>query len=266
LSFTPNAGWPATVIIGASKDNSIFQNNVNNSLGGGAGIFSGSNNAASPRRGLLQFDVAASVPAGVKITGAQLTLYLGNAPNTNSYNIGLHRITADWGEGTAGSSSLVIVIGGTGNGFAAGPDDATWNQRFFGSTAWSNPGALGDVDPVASASAIVGGPIDNPHTWLSTAALVSDAQGWLDSPSSNFGWALINASETTNQSLKAFYSSEATQNSSGVQNSLDPAWRPTLTVRYIPEPGTALLVLVAAPLMASIAKRRLQDTRMCRYN
>ena len=124
----------------------------------------------------------------------------------------------------------------------------------LGSAPWSNPGGTGDFDPSPSASLTVGGPDDMPHTWLSTAALVSDVQSWLDNSTANFGWALVN-NEATTQTQKIFYSRSATRNSSGVPNSLDPSWHPTLTVTYVPEPGTALLVVVSLPLLITARKR-----------
>jgi hypothetical protein len=231
--------------IPASKDNTIFQSNVNNSAGGAAAFYSGTNNVASPRRGLLAFDVAGNVPAGRTITDVQLKLYLALSPNSSNQTIGLHRLNADWGEGTAGSSTP--GVGGTGNGFAASAGDATWNERFFGSAAWTNPGATGDFTPVASASSVVGGPVDSPHTWLSTAALVNDVHNWLDAPANNFGWALINANEAVVQTFKAFYSRSSTQNSG--------AWRPALTITYIPEPSAAVLLLLASLIATALPRR-----------
>jgi hypothetical protein len=244
LVLMPPLARSATTTIGASKDNSIYQSQVNNSAGGAAGIFSGTNGAGSPRRGLIAFDIAANVPAGAMITDAQLTMYLGNAPNSNNQTIGLHRLTMNWGEGTAGSSTP--AVGGGGNGFAAGTGDATWSTPTFGSGAWTNPGGTGDFIVTASASTVVNGPIETSFTWVSTPALVSDVQGWLTNPATNFGWALINAGESANSTVKAFYSRSATQNGSG--GTLDPAWRPALTITYIPEPTTALLFVLACPL------------------
>src|SRR6476646_9168593 len=91
----------STVSIVASKDNTMFENFPNNSAGGAAGIFSGDNNVPSKRRGLIAFDIAASVPAGSTITGVELSMYLANAPNTNNQTIGLHRLSLDWGAGSA---------------------------------------------------------------------------------------------------------------------------------------------------------------------
>jgi hypothetical protein len=220
----------ATATIGAAKDNSIFESNPGNSGGGSAGIFSGTNGMGAPSRGLLQFDVAGNVPTGAIISSVELTLYLGRSPNANSHQIGLHKLNRDWGEGTAGSSNPSIMM--SGMGYPASEGDATWSDAMFGIAAWSNTGAAGDFDPVASATTTVSGTVDSPFSWSSTIALVADVQGWLDAPANNFGWALINADEATTRSQKAFYSREATQNSSEVPNSLDPAWRPKLTITY----------------------------------
>ncbi len=257
LTLLPTAAYGAVATIGASKDNSIYQSAPNNSAGGAAGIFSGGNGAGSPRRGLLAFDIAANVPAGATIHGAQLILHLGAASSFANPTIGLHRLTADWGEGTAGSTSP--TVGGGGSGFAAGPGDATWNERFSGSTAWANPGATGDFSPVASAALVVGNTLDGPdYVWGSTAALVGDVQQWLDNPAANFGWSLVNANEGSSGSVRAFYSRSAMQNSQG--NPLDPSWRPRLIVDYsfVPEPTAAALLLLAASPAVALRRRHKQ--------
>src|ERR1700682_6419336 len=63
----------ATIItLGPTKDNTIYQSNVNNSNGAGTQMYSGTNTAASPRRGLIAFDIAGNVPAGATINRPQL--------------------------------------------------------------------------------------------------------------------------------------------------------------------------------------------------
>jgi hypothetical protein len=170
-------------------------------------------------------------------------MYLGAGGGAN-VSIGLHQLLADWGEGAAGSANT--STNGGGQGFAAGVGDATWAARFHSPTTptlWTAPGAMGDFDPTASASANIAAAINSPFQWLSTSALVADVQGWLDNPAMNFGWALVNTSEGTSGSVRAFYSSEATQNSA-TGGLLDPAWRPTLIVSYVPEPSTFALLLI----------------------
>ena len=74
--------------------------------------------------------------------------------------------------------------------------DATWNARLHSARS---PGRT-PVAPAISTPrpAPVDGrqrSVDNLYTWLSTPALVSDVQSWLNNPATNFGWALINANE-----------------------------------------------------------------------
>lgn len=255
LFLSPTACQAASIaVITASKDTTIYQSASNNLSGGGAaGIFTGTTGAGINRRGLIDFDIASSIPAGSTITGVQLRMYLGNAPNSSSVAVGLHKLSKDWGEGTAGSSNL--SISGSGMGFTAAPGDATWADAKMGSVPWSNLGGTGDFNAVASSSTAVSGPIDTPLIWNSTSQLINDVQNWLDSPASNFGWAIVNANEGSDNSVKAFYSRSATQNSTNVANSLDFFWRPTLTVTFIPEPLTIVQVLFTLVLAFAVRSR-----------
>jgi hypothetical protein len=209
-----------TVTIGASKDATIFQNNPNNSSGAGNGLFAGTNGTSSPRRGLIAFDVAGSVPAGATIDTAQLTLYLaqvagaggGGPGGSDTSTIDLHRLSADWGEGvTQKQVPPNDTVGGQGQGDPANDGDATWNARFYSATTptlWNTPG--GDFSATSSASLTIGGTTTGvPYTWSSTAGLVSDVQSWLNTPSSNFGWILVNTDETSIRTFRAFFTREA---------------------------------------------------------
>jgi hypothetical protein len=251
-----------TAVMGALKDNTIFENVPNNSGGGAAGIFSGTNNTPSKRRGLIAFNIAGSVPAGATITGVELSMYLANAPNTNNQTIELHRMLFNWGENTADASSP--AINGAGNGVAALFGDATWNENFFGTSTWTSlgtttaPGATNAFSATASGTAVVGGPMDNQQKWLSTSALISDVQGWLNNPATNFGWAIVNANETSIATMKAFYSHQATLSNGGVAGSpaIDPTWLPRLTVTYVPEPAGAVLVVLGGALVLCVRRRQ----------
>jgi hypothetical protein len=249
LAVIPDAS-AATRTIRASKDNSIFEDNSANSAGGSAGIFTGMTAIGSPRRGLLAFDVAGEIPAGATISSAELTLYLGMAAG-GTQTVGLHRLTKDWGEGTAGSS--LNTVRNAGAGFPASPGDATWTANILGTSLWSNPGAAGDFTAAASATIIVGDVPDVAVTWLSTAALVADVQAWLDNPSANFGWALIN-NEASAATARAFYSREATVDAGG--DPMDLARRPALTISFVPEPSSAVMALVLGVTMLVGARRR----------
>jgi hypothetical protein len=233
LGATPTAR-SALVTLSADADNTIFSESLN-SGGLATTIFAGRNNAAGVRRALVRFDVAGSVPAGAMITGVTLSLNLDGAAQTEnqSRDVGLHRLLADWGEGTSGGGGP-----GGGQGQPATTGDATWQHTFFDTESWTHAG--GDFDPSASSVASIGF-VPGPFSWPSTADLVADVQTWLDDPAINFGWA-ITGGETTNGTVRRFHSREA-----AMEN-----LRPTLTVEFqaVPEPGSLALLLAAVACAA----------------
>jgi hypothetical protein len=235
-----------TITFGASRDATIYQNNPDNSNGAGFTMFAGNNGMNSPRRALLDFDVAGNVPAGSTITGVALTLVLQGVAgsDTTPRTISLHSLLADWGEGTTGTG---LGGGGTGQGFPANPGDATWSQNHFGVSAWTNAG--GDFSATASASAVVSQSLDSAYTWGSTAALVSDVQNWLDSPGSNFGWLLM-GDESGTQTFRQFYT----------RDEANIAFRPELLIDFtpasVPEPSTLVMAGIAALVGAGCWWRR----------
>jgi PEP-CTERM motif len=247
------AATATTITIDASRDATIFENNVNNSNGEGPVLFAGTNGATSPRRGLIDFDIAGNIPIGATITGVQLTLHLGQVAGSGGGSggdqtprtIGLFELMADWAEGMTGSGS---TIGGSGQGFAANPGDTTWNARFFPGTLWATPG--GDHDATASATSTVTSVIDAAYTWASPG-LVSNVQGWLNAPATNFGWELINLNETTATDFRAFYSREFS----------DASLRPSLQVTYTsptntPEPASMMLLGMGGLILGAVGRRR----------
>ena len=241
-----------TVTLGASQDNSVFQNNVNNSNGGGPGIFAGTNGNASPRRGLIEFNVAGGVPSGATITAVTLQLTVGQlgGGSTMGRTIDLFDLSRAWGEGTAGQST---AIGGTGQGATAGTDDATWSANQYNVSTWTTAG--GDHAATASATtAMTTVSLNSVFSWSSTA-LVTDVQGWLTAPSTNNGWEVISENEATSQSLLGFYSREGMQVSGVTASQL-----PQLTISYtVPEPAPGALLLVgtaALGLGAAMRHRR----------
>jgi hypothetical protein len=228
----PTSSLPATVKVNPQQDATIFQNNANNSLGGGQALFAGTNSNTSPRRTLIQFDVASTIPAGSIVTDVELTVTLGAFAATSGappVSIDVHRVLAGWGEGSTGNGT---GLSGVGQGFPASPGDATWSSPFFGSNLWTNAG--GDFEAMISGSQLVGATmLDVPYTWGSTPLMVADVQGWLDSPASNDGWILLGP-EATLQTARIFYSREASE----------PDFSPRLVVTFtsVPEPGGLLLI------------------------
>jgi hypothetical protein len=200
------------VQIAPSKDNTLYQQ-ASGTLSNGAGsfFFAGTNAGGEIRRGLLMFDVQASIPSGATITGAALTLHMSQA-TSGSQTINLRRVTADWGEGSSDAS------GAEGGGAASTTGDATWIHRFFNTTLWSTVG--GDLVGIPSGSQSV---TDTTfYTWTGSG-LVADVQQWLDNPASNFGWAVV-GNEAASSTAKRFDSR---------QNAVTPL-RPILVVDYVP--------------------------------
>lgn len=202
---------PQTIVLNPSKDNTLYQSNGTISNGQGVHLFAGATASRGLRRALLAFDVASQIPPGSRIARASLTLQVsqsiaGPQPMT------LHRVTADWGEGTSNAGSF-----SDGDGASARTGDATWLHRFFSNQFWTNQG--GDFNAAADATATV----SFSGTWGSSEAVVARVQEWLDQPATNFGW-LIRGNESENTTAKRFNSRE-----------IEPAAsRPALTVEFLP--------------------------------
>lgn len=253
---------------GASKDTMIFQNNVNNGLGGGPGFFAGTNAQPSIRRGLISFDVSA-IPTDATITDVKLRLTIGQSAGSGggsgsgSLNptIGLHKLLTTWGEAGTGATTN-SGLGGTGQGSAAQVGDSTWNARFYSATTptlWTSPGGLAGTDftSVASASLVQGNDVGSISTWLSTPSLVSDVQGWLANPSTNNGWMLINANEVDPQTFRGFYSRNYNP-STGVTPTELAGLVPQLTVTFtpVPEPATIGFAMLGVAAIGFLVKKR----------
>lgn len=198
----------ATVDVIATGDNTLIQTSDGSVSDGAGPVFFAGDAGTSPRRALVRFTVAASVPAGATIAAAVLTLHLSQTPNANTVPIELHRVTSDWGEGTSSTTG--------GGGAPSTPGDATWLHTFYPGQFWTNPG--GDFVAAASAARTVTGVAS--YTW-SSPEMVADAQAWLDDPTHDFGWLLL-GDEAGMNTARRFDSRE---------NAI-LANRPTLTITY----------------------------------
>ncbi len=199
-----------------SKDNTLYEYDPaegDHSNGAGFHFFAGENGMGELRRGVLAFDVAGSIPPGSTITAVSLSMNMSMTP-TGAVTVELHKVLADWGEGTSHAPM------GEGDGAPATPNDATWRHRFFDSVFWTTQG--GDFSATVSASQSVD--VIGQYTWNS-AQMVADVQSWLNNPASNFGW-LVLGDETAIATAKRFDTRES-------------ASPPVLTIEFIPGPRMA---------------------------
>jgi len=201
-----------TVNINPNKDNTLYEydpvdGDRSNALG--FHFFAGETGMNELRRGVLAFDISNNLPFGAVITAASLSVNMSRTPTNTAYVMELHKLLADWGEGTS------IAPGEEGDGAPATPIDATWRHRFFDTIFWSTQG--GDFSATVSASQSVGA--IGQYTW-SSAQMVADVQGWLDIPATNFGWLML-GDESVFLTAKRFDTRE----------SANP---PVLAITYVP--------------------------------
>ncbi|HEX7878828.1 MAG TPA: multicopper oxidase domain-containing protein, partial [Candidatus Eisenbacteria bacterium] len=176
-------------------------------------IFTGRNNQALRRRALVRFPMA-GLPAGAVVSSATLTLRSTTSGGATDVNV--HRVLADWGEGTSNAA------GSEGAGAAATSGDATWLHRFYNTLLWSAPGGQYQGTPSATASVAA----QNPYAW-SGPGMVTDVQAWLDGVATNFGWVLVGVENAGNTEKR--YASR--------QYAADTSYRPRLTITYtVPPP------------------------------
>lgn len=214
------AAAPADVVtLGPAKDNTLYQDADGFASNGmGPTMYVGRSTNGQLKRGIIAFDIAAAIPVGSTITAATLRLNMSRTNHPQNFATGLHRVRADWGEGTSDAG----VPGGSGSG--SSPCDATWIHRFYPGEPGLCPDALwtiagGQFDAAASASTPVGNL--GVYNW-STSGMVVDVQSWLDQPATSFGW-VIKCNEGST-SAKSFDTRE----------NVVLANRPRLTVTYTP--------------------------------
>ena len=227
----------SVVNIGASADATLLGgSDIGNSLAV-PGIFVGKD-PSNVKRGLIEFNVAAAVPAGATVTGVTLQLTVGQVAGSAGGSVtnfgpvqtmSLYDETQAWGQpsNTVGASSF----GGHGHGAAAQTGDATWNTAFWSSTLWNvAPGGNWTATSVDLADALVPGTTSYVASWSSTA-LDAEVQNWLDNPAANNGLLVKDQDEVTGTTFRAFWGAQ------GAVNAGNPSWAPNLAVTYsVPEP------------------------------
>lgn len=146
-------------VLDAVADTDIFEGFINVNYGTDPFIVAGRDIANKQDKILIKFDVS-SLPVGATVTSATLRLNLAGSAGTGSYNIGLYKIKASWSETTA---------------------------------KWSNFSASGNYDTVQQAvTSVLLGSIGFKE-WTIPVAMVN---GWIATPTSNYGMALVYESAT----------------------------------------------------------------------
>jgi hypothetical protein len=231
------------VQVPVAADTTLFQSAPDNNLGL-SDLAIGVTGTGGRARALLLFDVAALVPSGATITSASLTLYATRNAHTGApaMDLEIHRALVSWTEGAK--------FGNTGNTATNG--ESTWNSRAHNLAAWGSVGGQSGVDFASATLGALGKLV-----FASTAPFVADAQGWLDTPLTNRGLFVLDATESTLKTARRFASAEDTsQGQSPV-----PVFAPVLTLEYslapIPEPSAfASLAGLAALALAATRRRR----------
>ena len=208
----PSLAIADVININPIKDNTLYeydpaQGDHSNALGNH--FFAGETAMGELRRGVLAFDIAGSIPAGSTILGGTLSLNMSRTGLDTARNVELHKLLADWGEGTS------VAPGEEGDGAPATTNDATWRHRFFDTIFWTTEG--GDFAGTVSASQSVGAV--GVYMW-SSPLMVADVQSWLNNPATNFGW-LVLGDESDILTSKRFDTRES-------------ASPPVLTIQYTP--------------------------------
>lgn len=191
-----------TVTILPAKDTTLYEN-INGDLANGAGpsVFIGRvgiTGGFGIRRTVMQYDIAAAVPAGARIIAAELDWFSAQSAAFLPIQTFAHRVTTDWNEGTSQAPGQ----GGAGGVALAG--ETTWLHTDFPNTFWNNPGG----DFAATPSYTFDMPGIGAFLIPPAPGLVSDIQDMLDNPSNNFGW-LFKTDEVQNTVARRLPSREA---------------------------------------------------------
>ena len=101
--IAPNsASAETTITLNPSKDNTLYQYfaaDGDRSNGVGIHFFAGNTDVGRIRRGMLGFNIA-GIPPGSTITSVSLTMQMSRTNLDTARIVELHKLIAEWGEGT----------------------------------------------------------------------------------------------------------------------------------------------------------------------
>lgn len=119
----PPAAIGIEVVLSPIQDRSIFEELPNKSSGAGQFMFAGVTADSNIRRGLIMFDINASIPQEATIPSATLALTVAKAPDASDTATpqSIYRASRDRG---------IAESAGRGTGELAEEGDTTWLQNF----------------------------------------------------------------------------------------------------------------------------------------
>ncbi len=204
-----------TVLIPAESDATLVAGGPAQELANGAGefLFVGVDTGSAVARSVIRFAVDGAVPAGSRITSAELRLTVALGVG----NAALFPLAASWSEGeTAPNGKLIAEDARRG--------DVTWRYRFFSlnqdeRVPWEEPG--GDLASQNALAVAQSGP--NGTYVFGGQAFSLEVQRVAARPDLNFGWILL-GNEGAANSLVCFVSREGE----------DRDLRPVLAIEYEP--------------------------------
>jgi hypothetical protein len=208
-----NAQSRIDVVIPASRDATLYDDPNGTLSNGGGELFVGLTASGLRRRALIAFDIAAAVPAGSRIVFAQITLNVAQTSAVGPDDVQVHRVLANWGEGST------VAAGNGGSGALAQPGDATWVHRFSPTPLWQTPG--GDYEPVFAVQSPA--PLSGAFRLGTSSRMIADVQDWLDGLRPNYGW-LLKTDELASSTARRITCSE----------NATVALRPQLAIGYVP--------------------------------
>ena len=204
-----------------SADATLIELKPTNSLGGATWLAAGLTQNGNTNRALIQFDIAAAVPAGSTILDIGVRVTVTRTPvdgNADSL-FSLRRLLRPWNEGSALPEDSFYP----GLGAPAQPGDATWTHASWGTNEWTIPGGQEDVDYAGAFSSATGIAGLGDYSFEGNG-LITDAQLWLDHPEQNFGWMLKTEEEESIFTARRFGSRELE----------DAGESPQLLITYLP--------------------------------
>jgi len=193
---------------------------------------------------LQWFDVS-SIPAGSIINSAILTEYFSNqtANGRTFVNLNLSQLRPgkSWTEGI----SLSPATDGS----------VTWNSQVSGSTLWATPGATGASDIALATTQtfdLVG--VDGTATTINRD-ITSWVQDWVNTPANNTGMLWWGGNSADSASGNRYFMFGVKEDGAGPAGESSFAG-PSLLIVYTPVPEPGGIVLLAAGLLTSVARRR----------